>query len=159
MTGSINKVILIGNVGQTPEVRHGSSAGDDASGSFKVARISLATSERWKDAKTQEMRDRTQWHRLVAYQPKLVDLIGSYVNKGSKIYIEGQLQTRKWTDAQGQERWTTEIIVGRLIFLDNKNRGSDGAPSSPEDESPAPRSSAASQDKDVDVEFDDDIPF
>jgi len=150
VAGSVNKVILIGNVGKDPEVR----LMQDGS---KVANFSLATSERWKDAQTQELKERTQWHRVVIFQPRLSELVESYVRKGSKLYVSGQLQTRKWTDPQGQERWLTEVVVSKrgseLVFLDSKGGGSHPVPASPSDDEQQPPAAAFSE------ELDDDIPF
>src|SRR5258706_10463240 len=102
MAGSVNKVILVGNLGRDPEVR---STQDGA----KVANLSLATSESWKDKNSGERRERTEWHRVAIFNERLVDVAEKYLKNGSKIYIEGQLQTRKWTDQSGAERYTTEI--------------------------------------------------
>ncbi|MHA1113782.1 MAG: single-stranded DNA-binding protein, partial [Alphaproteobacteria bacterium] len=107
MAGSINKVILIGNLGRDPEIR---SLNDGN----KVANLSLATSESWKDKASGERRERTEWHRVVIFNERLIDVAERFLRKGSKIYIEGQIQTRKWTDQQGQERSTTEIVLQRF---------------------------------------------
>ncbi len=118
---SINKVILVGNVGQDPEVR---STQDGR----EVANFSLATSESWKDKNTGERRDKTEWHRIVIFSQGLVGIVKNYVKKGSKLYIEGSLQTRKWTDNQGVEKFTTEVILqnfnSTLQILDSKDRQS-----------------------------------
>lgn len=117
MARGINKVILIGNVGLDPELRYlpnGNAA----------TTLSLATTESWKDKQTGEKQERTEWHRVVCFN-RLGEIAGEYVRKGSKIYIEGSLRTRKWQDQQGQERYTTEIIANELQLLDNK-----GAPTS-----------------------------
>ncbi len=122
MAGSVNKVILVGNLGRDPEVRHSPEGG-------KIVTLSVATSESWKDKATGERRDRTEWHRVVVFNDKLAEVSEKYLKKGSKVYLEGQLQTRKWTDQQGQEKYTTEVILGRfrgeLTMLDT--RGSGGA--------------------------------
>lgn len=125
MAGSINKVIIVGNVGKEPEIRSMQN-GD------KIANFSLATSETWKDKATGERREKTEWHRVVVFNDNLVGVIERYVNKGSKLYIEGQLQTRKWTDNQGIERYTTEVVLqryrGELALLDSRgNSGSNTA--------------------------------
>jgi len=104
MSGSINKVILVGNVGRDPEIRSMNS-GD------RVCNLSLATSERWKDRNTGDQQERTEWHRVVIFDQKLVDVCEKYVKKGSKLFIEGQLQTRKWTDQQGVEKYSTEVVL------------------------------------------------
>ena len=106
MAGSINKVILVGNLGRDPEVR----ATQDGS---KIVNLSLATSERWKDRNTSEQRERTEWHRVVIFNENLGRIAEQYLRKGSTCYIEGQLQTRKWTDQQGTEKYTTEVVLQR----------------------------------------------
>lgn len=115
MAGSVNKVILIGNLGRDPEVRMTQEG-------IKIVNLSIATSEQWRDRTTQEKKERTEWHRVVIFNEKLADVADKYLRKGAKIYIEGQLQTRKWTDQNGQERYTTEVIVprfrGELTMLD-----------------------------------------
>ena len=121
MAGSVNKVILVGNLGRDPEVR---STQDGT----KVANLSLATSENWKDKNSGERRERTEWHRVVIFNERLADVAEKYLKKGSKVYIEGQLQTRKWTDQSGTEKYTTEIVLqrfrGELTMLDGRG----GAP-------------------------------
>lgn len=121
MAGSVNKVILVGNLGRDPEVRFNPDGG-------KIVTLSVATSESWKDKASGERRDRTEWHRVVVFNDKLAEISEKYLKKGSKVYLEGQLQTRKWTDQQGQERFTTEVVLGRfrgeLTLLDA--RGSSG---------------------------------
>lgn len=118
MAGSINKVILVGNLGRDPEVRH---TQDGA----KIVHLSLATSESWKDKVSGERRDRVEWHRVVVFNDRLGEIAEKYLRKGSKIYIEGQLQTRKWTDQSGQEKYTTEVVLqryrGEMTILDSKN--------------------------------------
>lgn len=115
MAGSVNKVILIGNLGRDPEVRH-------AQDGFKVVTFSLATNESWKDKTTGEKKERTEWHRIVIFNDKLSEIAEKYLKKGSKVYIEGQLQTRKWTDQNNQERYVTEVVVhrGDIGLLDSK---------------------------------------
>lgn len=115
MSRGVNKVILIGNLGADPDMRYMPSG--DA-----VANISLATSEGWQDKQTGEQREKTEWHRVVAFR-RLGEIIGQYCRKGSKIYIEGRLQTRKWTDNQGIERYTTEIIADQMQMLDSRSGG------------------------------------
>lgn len=123
MAGSVNKVILVGNLGRDPEVRFNPEGG-------KIVSLSVATSEFWKDKTSGERRDRTEWHRVVVFNEKLAEIAEKYLKKGSKIYLEGQLQTRKWTDQQGQERYTTEVVLGRyrgeMTLLDGRG-GSDGS--------------------------------
>src|SRR5207249_4133722 len=115
MAGSVNKVILVGNLGRDPEIR---STQDGT----RIANLNLATSESWRDRATGERKERTEWHRVAIFNDRLVELAEKYLKKGSKIYVEGQLQTRKWTDQQGQERYTTEIVLsrfrGELTMLD-----------------------------------------
>lgn len=143
MAGSINKVILVGNLGRDPEVR---SAQDGS----KIVSFSIATSDVWKDKASGERKERTEWHRIVVFNPALADVCEKYLHKGSKVYLEGQLQTRKWQDQSGVERYTTEVIIprfrGELSLLDARAGGSDvdAAPVMP-DTVPAPT--------------DDDIPF
>ncbi len=155
MAKGINKVILIGNLGQDPDVRYMPNGN-------AVANVTLATSESWKDKNTGEMQERTEWHRLVFFR-RLGEIVGEYCKKGSKIYVEGKLQTRKWQDKNGQDRYTTEIVVDQMQMLDSRGAGGsaqftqttgtgnggrpaqNSAPSSP---APAP-----------DADFDDDIPF
>ena len=131
MAGSVNKVILIGNLGRDPEIR---STQDGT----KVANLSLATSESWRDKNTGERKERTEWHRVVIFNERLVDVVEKYVKKGSKLYIEGALQTRKWTDNTGAEKYTTEVVLqrfrGELTMLDGARGGGGGiGGSSPDD--------------------------
>lgn len=122
MAGSVNKVILVGNLGRDPEIR---STQDGT----RVANLSLATSESWRDRNTGERRERTEWHRVAIFNERLVDVVEKYLRKGSKIYVEGQLQTRKWTDQNGQDRYTTEVVLqrfrGELTMLDSRGGGGD----------------------------------
>ena len=115
MAGSVNKVILVGNIGRDPEVRSMNS-GD------KVCNLSLATSETWNDKNTGERQERTEWHRLVLWR-KLAEIAGQYLKKGSKIYVEGKLQTRSWDDQGGQKRYTTEVVVNEMEMLDRRGEG------------------------------------
>lgn len=120
MAGSVNKVILVGNLGRDPEIRRLNS-GDP------VCNLSLATSESWKDRQSGERKERTEWHRVVIFNPNLCDVAEKYLKKGSKIYLEGQLQTRKWQDQSGQDKYTTEVVVqrfrGDLQMLDSRGEG------------------------------------
>lgn len=122
MVGSINKVILVGNLGADPKVSN------TANGS-KIVNLNLATSDSWKDKATGERKERTEWHRVVIFNPSLAEVAEKYLRKGSKVYLEGQLQTRRWEDSNGQERYTTEVVLqsfsSNLIMLDGK---SDGVP-------------------------------
>ena len=169
MAGSVNKVILIGNVGQDPEIRSFQSGG-------RVCNLSLATSERWKDRETNEQKERTQWHRVVVFNENLINLIEQYVNKGSKLFIEGQLETRKWTDANGQEKYATEVVLrnfkGEMTFLDsrgennssmsnNENVNNENVNNDMDDKvsnDKASNSLPESVEK-IDSDIDDDIPF
>ena len=122
MAGSINKAILIGNLGRDPEIR---STQDGT----KIANFSVATSENWRDRSTGERRERTEWHRVVIFDEKLTEIAEKYLRKGSKVYVEGQIQTRKWQDQSGQEKYTTEVVLNRfrgtLTMLDSR-RDSEG---------------------------------
>ena len=123
MAGSVNKVILVGNLGRDPEVRFNQEGG-------KIVNLSVATSESWKDKATGERRDRTEWHRVVVFNDRLADIAERYLKKGSKLYLEGQLQTRKWTDQAGAEKYTTEIVLsrfkGEMTLLDSKGSSGGG---------------------------------
>ena len=114
MAGSVNKVILIGNLGRDPDVLRGNSQ--------KIAHLSIATSENWRDKNTGERKSRTEWHRVVIFNENIIEFAEQYLKKGSKVYIEGQLQTRKWQDQSGNDRYTTEVVVknfgGVLQILD-----------------------------------------
>ncbi|MCF6303498.1 MAG: single-stranded DNA-binding protein [Devosiaceae bacterium] len=120
MAGSVNKVILVGNLGSDPEIRHTQDG-------RPIATFSVATSENWRDKNTGERREKTEWHRVVVFSEGLVKVIEQYVKKGSKVYIEGSLQTRKWTDQSGVEKYTTEVVIqgfnGTLTMLDSRNAG------------------------------------
>ncbi len=155
MAGSVNKVILVGNLGRDPEVRRLSS-GDP------VVNFSIATSETWKDKSSGERKEKTEWHNVVIYNENLGRVAEQYLKKGSKVYIEGQLQTREYTDKEGQQRKTTEVVLqrfrGELAILDS--RGGDFGRSSPMERRPAAASSGGgggggSRYSDLD----DDIPF
>lgn len=116
MAGSVNKVILIGNLGKEPEVRSLQNGG-------KVCTLRIATSETWKDRGTGERQERTQWHSVVIFNENLVGIAERFLKKGSKVYVEGQLETRKWQDQQGQDRYSTEIKAQRVQFLDRRGEG------------------------------------
>lgn len=123
MAGSVNKVILIGNLGRDPEVRTFQNGG-------KVCNLRIATSERWKDRNTGEQRERTEWHSVAIFNENLARIAEQYLRKGSKVYVEGQLETRKWQDQSGQDRYTTEIVLrpyrGELTLLDSRSEGGGG---------------------------------
>ena len=123
MAGSVNKVILVGNLGRDPEVRHMNDGNP-------VVNLSLATSESWRDKNSGERREKTEWHRVVIFNEKLGEVAQKYLQKGSKVYIEGQLQTRKWTDQSGVEKYSTEVVLqrfrGELTMLDTRSGGGGG---------------------------------
>jgi single-strand DNA-binding protein len=154
---SVNKVILIGNLGRDPEVRYMPSG--DA-----VANITLATTETWKD-KAGEKQEQTEWHRVAMFG-KTAEIAGEYLKKGSQVYIEGKLQTRKWTDKEGQERYTTEIRADRMQMLGSRSGGSERMAPQPDEEA-SPRSGAAPAKKAAGAagkgggfdDLEDDIPF
>ena len=150
MAGSVNKVILVGNLGREPEARAMQNGG-------KVVTFSLATNESWRDKATNERRYKTEWHRVVIFNQNLGDIAEKYLQKGSKVYLEGQLQTRKYTDQSGQEKYTTEVVLqafgSTLTLLDSRRDG----PSS-EYDSPATDTSLPSDDTTA-AGLDDDIPF
>ena len=163
MAGSVNKVILIGNLGRDPEVRTMQNGG-------KVANLNIATSDSWKDKATGERKEKTEWHRVVIFG-QLADIAERYLKKGSKVYVCGQLQTRKWTDKDGQEKYTTEVVLqgfnSELTMLDGKGGGGGGGMGDDSgggwdsgDSAPA-RSGAGSGGKRAPArdEMDDDIPF
>ena len=157
MAGSVNKVILLGNVGKDPEIR------STQSGS-KLASFSIATSKRWKDKSTQEQREKTSWHNVVAFSEGLVDIIEKYVKKGSKIYIEGELQTRKWQDSDGNDKYTTEIILqgynSNLTLLDSRNSGQQNISSENQNSAVNDTSSSKNElDNSQKEDSEDDIPF
>ncbi len=165
MAGSVNKVILVGNLGKDPEVR---SMQDGT----KIVSFNLATSETWNDRASGERKEKTEWHRVVVFNDRIGDVVEKYCKKGAKVYIEGALQTRKWTDQAGAEKYTTEVVIGRfkgeLTMLDTRNSaeggGGDYAPrerAAPAARAPAARGSAApswDQPK-PGGDLDDDIPF
>lgn len=145
MSGSVNKVILVGNLGKDPEVR---STQDGR----EIASLSVATSESWKDKSTGERKEKSEWHRVVIFSEGLVRVAKQYLAKGSKVYLEGQLQTRKWTDKDGQEKYSTEVVLqgfnATLVMLNKVERG--------DDERPAQRGGTAAPAADL---TDDEIPF
>ena len=123
MAGSVNKVILIGNLGRDPEVRHTNDGSP-------IVNLNIATSETWRDRNSGERKERTEWHRVVIFNERLAEVAQKYLQKGSKVYIEGQLQTRKWTDKDGAEKYTTEVVLqrfrGELTMLDSRSGGGGG---------------------------------
>jgi single-strand DNA-binding protein len=158
MAGSVNKVILVGNLGRDPEIR-------STQDGLRIANLSVATSESWRDKNSGERKEKTEWHRVAIFNDRLVDVVEKYLKKGSKVYIEGALQTRKWTDKDGQERYTTEVVLqrfrGELTMLDGRSGGGEGGYSADagDDDMPvrqsAPRPARAAATQDLD----DEIPF
>lgn len=152
MARGVNKVILIGNLGQDPEVKYMPNGN-------AVANITVATSESWKDKNTGEQVDKTEWHRVVFFR-RLAEIVGEYLKKGSKVYIEGKLQTRKWQDKNGKDNWTTEIIANEMQMLDSQGKGSgDGFTNKSAQQQSRPAQSAPAQAAPANNDFDDDIPF
>jgi single-strand DNA-binding protein len=177
MAGSVNKVILVGNLGRDPEVRF-------TQGNQKIVHLSVATSERWKDRQSGDMKERTEWHRVVIFNENLADVAERFLAKGRTVYLEGQIQTRKWTDQGGQERYTTEIVLqrfrGELVLLGGRedSGGGRGAGEPPieayDDEysggraissggggraSSGPRGGGGGASRPAPADLDDDIPF
>ena len=155
MAGSVNKVILLGNLGKDPDIRATSTGS-------RLASFSIATSTKYRNKDTQQLEDKTEWHRIVVFNDKLADISEKYLRKGSKIYIEGQLQTRKWTDNNGVDKYTTEVVIpnysGVLTMLDSR------AQSSVSEENTSQLDSAADEalggsDNSTAEQLDDDIPF
>ncbi len=149
MSKGVNKVILVGNLGKDPEVRY-------SPGGLAIANVTVATSDSWKDKQSGEQQERTEWHRVVFFS-RLAEIVGEYLRKGSQVYIEGRLQTRKWQDQSGQDRYTTEIVANDMQMLGSRSQGAGAPPTDynnqarpPSKPTPAP---AAPDD------FDDDIPF
>ncbi len=158
MAGSVNKVILIGNLGRDPEVRFSQDGN-------KIVNMSVATSETWNDRASGERRERTEWHRIVVFNDRIADVAEKYLKKGSKVYIEGQLQTRKWQGQDGQDKYTTEVVLGRfrgeLTMLDTRgggggggDYGGGGGDTGAEPDYAAPGGGGGGAD-----DLDDDIPF
>lgn len=149
----VNKVIIVGNLGDTPEVRYSNNGA-------AIANISVATSDKWKDKNTGDWNERTEWHRIVLFN-RLGEIAGEYLKKGSKVYIEGKLQTRKWTDQQGNDRYSTEIVADQMQMLDAREGGAN-----PQSASSTPRANPQSQGGQPApaqpapaTDFDPDIPF
>jgi len=149
MARGVNKVILIGNLGNDPDIRY------TASGAA-VANISLATAESWRDKESGEQQERTEWHRVVFFG-RLAEIVGEYLKKGSQIYVEGRLQTRKWQDKEGNDRYTTEIVAGEMQMLGSRSVTA----ASEFDQSPPAEAAGTKKTskKQADDDFDDDIPF
>jgi single-strand DNA-binding protein len=164
MAGSVNKVILIGNLGKDPEVKSFANGG-------KIANFSIATSETWKDKMSGERKERTEWHNIKIDNENLIRVVEQYLRKGSKVYVEGQLQTRKWQDRDGNDRYTTEVVVGRfkgeLELLDRREGGGGGGyGGGGDDYGSAPARAPAGggmggggKPSSFDDDMDDDVPF
>lgn len=158
MAGSVNKVIIVGNLGRDPEVRTFQNGG-------RVANLTIATSENWKDKATGEKKEKTEWHRVVIFNENIVGVAERYLKKGAKVYIEGQLETRKWTDQQGQEKYSTEVVLrpyrGELTMLDSAGGRSNAIANDVGgmgDDTPSFGPSAGKGNSSL-PELDDDIPF
>lgn len=147
----INKVILIGNLGRDPEVRYMPSGG-------AVTTLSLATSESWKDKQSGETQEHTEWHRVVMFN-RLAEIAGEYLRKGSKLFIEGSLRTRKWQDKNGQERYTTEIVASDMQMLDGRGAAGEMGESAGNAAKSSAAPAASASNMGLDNNFDDDIPF
>ncbi len=165
MAGSVNKVILVGNLGKDPEVR-------TTQDGQKIVNLTLATSDTWNDRQTGERKERTEWHRVVIFNDRVGDVAERFLHKGSKVYVEGSLQTRKWTDQSGQERYTTEVVIsrfkGELTMLDTRGGGGEagGGEGGYRERAPAQRAPVAaargggpSWDAPKGGDLDDEIPF
>ncbi len=159
MAGSVNKVTLVGNLGKDPEVRNLPSG-------MKVVNFNIATSETWNDKASGERKELTEWHRIVIMNDRLADVAEKYLRKGAKVYLEGKLQTRKWTDQSGQEKYTTEVMLGRfggeLVMLDRNPNSSGGEDYAPRSAAPAKAPARAASGGSWDThssEVEDEIPF
>jgi single-strand DNA-binding protein len=159
MAGSVNKVTLVGNLGKDPEVRNAQSG-------MKIVNLAIATSDSWNDKTSGERKEQTEWHRVVIMNDRLAEVAEKYLRKGSKVYLEGKLQTRKWTDNAGQEKYTTEVLLGRfgaeMVLLDrNPNAsGDDYAPrAAAPARAPAKAPATAGWDSRPGADLDDEIPF
>jgi len=148
MARGINKVILVGNLGQDPDTRYMPSGS-------AVTNLRIATSEQWKDKQTGEQKERTEWHNVAMFG-RLAEIAAEYLRKGSQVYIEGKLRTRKWQDKQGNDRWTTEVIADEMQMMGGRGGGGGSAPMSSQDSGP---SGGNYPDSGGGEEFDDDIPF
>jgi len=168
MARGVNKVILVGNLGKDPEVRY-------TPGGSAVANVTIATSDQWKDKQTGEQQERTEWHRVVFFN-RLAEVVAEYVKKGQQIYVEGRIQTRKWQDQSGQDRWTTEIVANEMQMLGGRSGGGGGGGSgaggfdqgmdqSTPQQRQAPQAQGGGQQANAPAQggafddFDDDIPF
>ena len=156
MAGSVNKVILIGNLGADPEVRHTKDGNP-------IVNMSVATSERWRDRGSGEQRERTEWHRVVIFNERLGEVAQKYLRKGSKVYLEGQIQTRKWQDQQGQDRYSTEVVLqryrGELTMLDSRGEGAAAGGASGGTDRPGGDYGGGGPPAGGGADLDDEIPF
>jgi single-strand DNA-binding protein len=146
MARGVNKVILVGNLGRDPEIRYMPNGN-------AVANVTLATTESWKDKQTGEQQERTEWHRIVMFR-RLAEIAGEYLKKGSQVYIEGKLQTRKWQDNSGNDRYTTEVVANEMQMLGGRGGGSGAYAGEPAPAAAEPAAAASGA-----GDFDDDIPF
>jgi len=152
MARGVNKVILVGNLGKDPEVRFAPSGS-------AMANITVATTESWKDKQTGEKQEKTEWHRIVFFN-RLAEIVGEYLKKGSQVYIEGRLQTRKWQGQDGQDRYTTEIVASEMQMLGGRpGGGGDAAWNAPQQAAPAQQQAAPQASTPPSDDFDDDVPF
>ena len=160
MAGSVNKVILVGNLGRDPEVRNTQSGS-------KVVNMAIATSDTWNDRNTGERRDRTEWHRVSIFNERIGDVAERYLRKGSKVYIEGELRTRKWKDQQGVEKYTTEVVIaqyrGNLVMLGDGQGRNDNQPGQSTTQTSTQRYQSGNSMSDAagwgDQQLDDEVPF
>ena len=148
MARGVNKLILVGTLGADPDTRYTPS-------NAAVTNLSIATNESWKDKQSGEQKEKTEWHRVVMFN-RLAEIATEYLRKGSQVYIEGKIQTRKWEDKEGKDRWTTEIVANEMQMLGSRASGGNSAPSSSENSSSNTPSAPESKGSD---DFDDDIPF
>ena len=150
MARGVNKAIIVGNLGRDPEVRYSASGN-------AIANVTVATTDSWKDRQSGERQERTEWHRVVFFN-RLAEIVAEYLKKGSQVFIEGRIQTRKWEDKVGNERWTTEIVANEMQMLGSRGGGGmQGGPADDSGAAPAPGGGGSSGFSDS--EFDDDIPF
>ncbi len=161
MAGSVNKVILVGNLGKDPEIKVMQNGG-------KICNLSIATSENWTDKSTGERKEKTEWHRVVVFNENIVKVCENYLKKGAKVFIEGQLETRKWQDQQGQDKYSTEVVLrqyrGELTMLDNKGSSgssynNDNAGMNQQPQAAAATGGGGQWQPKGGNDFDDDIPF
>jgi|TARA_B110000438_G_scaffold9829_1_gene9990 single-strand DNA-binding protein len=148
MARGVNKVILVGTLGADPDTRYTPS-------NAAVTNLSIATNESWKDKQSGEQKEKTEWHRVVMFN-RLAEIATEYLRKGSQVYIEGKIQTRKWEDKEGKDRWTTEVVANEMQMLGSRSSGSNSAPSSMEG---SPSSNVSAPKPQSSDDFDDDIPF